>query len=85
MQKRTPGVPHCVRWMALGIEECVYGQKKKQKVVKSLRTGEACSPCRSVHEHGFTADPALTCYTVQEAEENRSLFALVSNRERHAN
>lgn len=58
VQKCIPGVPRCERCTELGIEECVYGQKKKRAVGNLLRMGEACLSCRLVFFLFFGTEPA---------------------------
>ncbi|KAF9779640.1 hypothetical protein BJ322DRAFT_369397 [Thelephora terrestris] len=46
--KCIPGIPRCARCTALDFQECCYIPVKKRGLGSTLRTGEACLPCRSV-------------------------------------
>ena len=66
-------VPRTCR-TALGIEECVYGQKEKRKVETLLGMGKACLPCRLVFGRiriQSHANNVLTYCAAQEAEEGQ--------------
>ena len=74
IQKCTPDVPRCVRCTLLGIEECVYRQRKERKVGNSLRMGEACLSCRSVFRRirgQSHATQVLICDTVPPRKRKR--------------
>ena len=83
VQKCIPNVPRCKRCTDLGIEECVYVQKKKRVVRDLLRVGEACFPCRLVRDRmgaGF-AFVGMSCadlvHTTQEAEEGQWMSSII--------
>ncbi|KAF9783456.1 hypothetical protein BJ322DRAFT_153418 [Thelephora terrestris] len=67
--KCVPNVPRCRRCIELGVEECVYVQRKKRAVRDLLRIGEACLPCRKRKKKCNAERPCSGCVDAHKPEE----------------